>query len=575
MLKCRVAIIAVALFMLSPCVSFGAPETIEDIHNGIDLPAACDDRRGEGLVSLSAGWPTAVAVSPTTDHCWFAAHWYSCCCSWSNDPDFLIVHYPPKLVRRNLCGPCEVPVPPGRCGLSCDPPSGYIIPNIEVPNVHLGFRPPSAIAVSTTDGSVWVAEPGQIIRLDSTGAEMWRKWDNIVNPASISLDPQDGSCWVASTDANMLIHLNGWGDVMWSGSYSVPTSVSVNQTDSSVWVVANGTQEVVHLSDTGAELWRGSPMTYPFAVSVNSADGSCWVTDPVLNQVVHLSVQGAVLGSVYITDPRIVGVNSTHSDVWVGGSEGLFHYNADCSLRASYPAGGALSLAVNPRHNTVWVADTAGDMVRHLKPTCSPFEDVDCWHWAVDEIVGCYDADLVRGYDEIDNIGEHVNVYHPERAVTRDQMAVYIARALAGGDSNVPPPPFDMHFSDLLWTGWATKYIEYCYTQNVVQGYQDGTYGPLIPVNRAQMAVYIARSIANPHGEEGLADWPAPSTPTFADVPTGYWSYKHTEYCAAEGVVRGYLDGLYHPLDQVSRDQMAVYVFRAFDVPSRIASPQF
>jgi hypothetical protein len=34
--------------------------------------------------------------------------------------------------------------------------------------------------------------------------------------------------------------------------------------------------------------------------------------------------------------------------------------------------------------------------------------------------------------------------------------------------------------------------------------------------------------------------------------------------CVTHGVVNGYPDGTYHPERQVTRDQMAVYVARAF-----------
>ncbi|UCC69749.1 MAG: S-layer homology domain-containing protein [Armatimonadota bacterium] len=36
------------------------------------------------------------------------------------------------------------------------------------------------------------------------------------------------------------------------------------------------------------------------------------------------------------------------------------------------------------------------------------------------------------------------------------------------------------------------------------------------------------------------------------------------EYCVGNGVVAGYEDGYYHPEFAVTRDQMAVYVARAF-----------
>jgi hypothetical protein len=49
---------------------------------------------------------------------------------------------------------------------------------------------------------------------------------------------------------------------------------------------------------------------------------------------------------------------------------------------------------------------------------------------------------------------------------------------------------------------------------------------------------------------------------TFPDVSDTFWAYTHIEYCVENGVVAGYLDGLYHPEIVVTRDQMAVYVAR-------------
>jgi hypothetical protein len=101
---------------------------------------------------------------------------------------------------------------------------------------------------------------------------------------------------------------------------------------------------------------------------------------------------------------------------------------------------------------------------------------------------------------------------------------------------------------------------------NVVEGYGDGSYQPNYAVTRGQMAVYVARSIVTPTGEAGLADYEPPESPTFPDVPSGFWAYRHVEYCVETGVVAGYPDGLCRPTTVVTRDQMAVYVARAFDL---------
>ncbi len=206
------------------------------------------------------------------------------------------------------------------------------------------------------------------------------------------------------------------------------------------------------------------------------------------------------------------------------------------------------------------------------------FPDVPEEYWAFEEIMACVDAAIVTGYPEGD--------YKPLLSVGRDQMAVYIARSLAGGNAYVPTGPAEASFWDVDTDHWAYDYIEYAVDQGVVQGYLEGDYKPGLEVDRAQMAVYIARSIATPTGEAGLVYYEPPGKPTFPDVPnTGYgddgtephWAYKYVEYVHEQGVVQGYpypdpenpgeTIYRYEPDWLVSRDQMAVYVARAFQLP--------
>jgi len=182
------------------------------------------------------------------------------------------------------------------------------------------------------------------------------------------------------------------------------------------------------------------------------------------------------------------------------------------------------------------------------------FLDVPANHWAVGEIEAAKAADIVKGYGD--------DTYHPERPVSRDQMAVYLARAVAGGDAAVPPGPAQPTFSDVPADHWAYRYIEFAHSRDIVRGYPEGGYGPDVALDRAQMAVFVARAIAG--GEAALESYTPPEAPTFPDAPPDSWMYAHVEYITEGGVVQGYPDGLYHPDDICTRDQMAVYVSRAF-----------
>jgi PKD repeat protein len=208
-----------------------------------------------------------------------------------------------------------------------------------------------------------------------------------------------------------------------------------------------------------------------------------------------------------------------------------------------------------------WKTETE-TKVRYITVT---FQDVLLDHWACNEVLACVDANIVSGYDD--------GLYRPDTEVTRDQMAVYISRALAGGDENVPDPSGDPTFPDVLAGDWGYKHVEYAAAQNVVAGYEDGLYHPEYQVTRDQMAVYVARALVAPEGDEGLVGYVPADPRNFPDVPaTGYgdsgtdpyWAYKHIEYSVENGVVQGYEDGYYHPADPVTRDQMAVYIARAF-----------
>ena len=180
------------------------------------------------------------------------------------------------------------------------------------------------------------------------------------------------------------------------------------------------------------------------------------------------------------------------------------------------------------------------------------FTDVHPGHWAWRQIEAMAQAGMVGGYWD--------QTYRPSLAVTRDQMAVFTARAKAGDDGNVPAGPATPTFSDVPTGYWAYKYIEYCKAQGIVGGYSDGTYQPAATVTRDQMAVFIARAKA---GGDGNVP-PGPGTASFSDVPTGFWAFKHIEYCKAQSIVGGYPDGTYKPTTTVTRDQMAVFVSRAY-----------
>jgi len=88
------------------------------------------------------------------------------------------------------------------------------------------------------------------------------------------------------------------------------------------------------------------------------------------------------------------------------------------------------------------------------------------------------------------------------------------------------------NFTDVARNHWSRKYIDYVYSNGVVQGYGDGAYGPADPVTRAQV-LKMAYEGAKKNVNSGAPD------PDFADVSASDWFYGYTADAKANGYIQG------------------------------------
>jgi len=105
-------------------------------------------------------------------------------------------------------------------------------------------------------------------------------------------------------------------------------------------------------------------------------------------------------------------------------------------------------------------------------------------------------------------------------------------------------------FADEITTGCSTDPLLFC---------------PYDIVNRAQMATFITRLAYGPDFV------PPPATGmVFPDVgpgQPGWWAGAYIEWLESEGIVDGFPDGTYRPMDTTSRAQMAKMVVISINLP--------
>ena len=143
----------------------------------------------------------------------------------------------------------------------------------------------------------------------------------------------------------------------------------------------------------------------------------------------------------------------------------------------------------------------------------------------------------------------------PDRMVTRAQMMAFLARAVGEGTSSTPTTS---RFTDVPDGAWYLPYVERLADLGVVEPYPDGTFRPLEPLTRRDMAVLLTRAL--PHISSA-----ATPTGTFADVAANAPHAAEVEAIHAAGVTRGCSVAplLYCPDDPVTRAQMASFLVRA------------
>jgi Zn-dependent metalloprotease len=192
---------------------------------------------------------------------------------------------------------------------------------------------------------------------------------------------------------------------------------------------------------------------------------------------------------------------------------------------------------------------------------CTTFADVPTTHMFWKQIEAFYDAGITTG------CSQNPKKYCPLANVTRGEMAVFLERAM--GNFNPTPDPTGM-FADVPYPGQPAAFqafIEEFYNDGITTGCTPSPlkYCPQNYVTRGEMAVFIERALGNfaptPNPTGMFADVPYPGQPlTFTPFIEQFYNDGITTGCANNPL-------RYCPQNKVTRQEMAVFIVRAFGIP--------
>ncbi|HEY7113775.1 MAG TPA: S-layer homology domain-containing protein [Thermoanaerobaculia bacterium] len=180
--------------------------------------------------------------------------------------------------------------------------------------------------------------------------------------------------------------------------------------------------------------------------------------------------------------------------------------------------------------------------------------------------------------------------YCPGTPVPRDQMAIFVGKAMAGAADLVPSRGLVgaeaysctsagiSLFTDVAPTDSACRHVHYIASQNVTLGCSATQYCPTQTITRDAMASFIAKALVAPGGGNAVPLTYGPDAGTgrayscaaaspnvhFTDVPVSNAFCRHIHYLWARAIVDGCTATAYCPSQVVNRDAMAKFISNAF-----------
>ena len=107
-------------------------------------------------------------------------------------------------------------------------------------------------------------------------------------------------------------------------------------------------------------------------------------------------------------------------------------------------------------------------------------------------------------------------------------------------------------FTDVAEGDWYYDAVAYCWENGIMDGTSGTAFAPNMTLTRAMMAQVLYN----------LADGTASTAAGFPDVAASAWYADAVNWAAANGYVTGYDNGSYGPEDSLTREQLAVILYR-------------
>lgn len=173
--------------------------------------------------------------------------------------------------------------------------------------------------------------------------------------------------------------------------------------------------------------------------------------------------------------------------------------------------------------------------------------DVD-GHWAADVLEDFIQADIIKGYQENDDI-----YVKPDANITR---AEFVAILLRAASPSVEQSANSTTYADVKPGDWFYAVVNEAKALGVVNGMDATHFAPNQKITRAEISAILSRFFSETIDFNGTAA-------DFKDI-TQHWAKEDIEKLSKAGITGGYQDGTFRPQKTATRAEAVALLNRAF-----------
>ena len=165
-------------------------------------------------------------------------------------------------------------------------------------------------------------------------------------------------------------------------------------------------------------------------------------------------------------------------------------------------------------------------------------------HWAEKEISEWVEKGLIGGYKN--------GSFKPDASISRAEFIALVNRAFKFTESS------ETGFNDVSSKDWYYSEVLKAKAAGYISGYQDGTIKPKNYINRQEVAAILSRLLEIENSESGVEQ--------FKDKDSfPQWSKGVVGGIVAQGLMKGFNDGTFKPLNNTTRAEAVVILNRALN----------